>query len=48
MTYTIFEWAKENAADLTELQPDSPVAVSNVAEALSEVNLDQVIFKLDG
>lgn len=42
MTYTIFEWAKENEADLTELQPDLPIAVSDVAESLNEVNLDQV------
>lgn len=43
MTYTLFEWVKENAASLTADQPAAPVSVaaSEAASTGSQADIDQ-------
>jgi len=43
MTYTLFEWAKDNAEELMKMQPEKPVTVDNLSLIEEKAVLDEMI-----
>lgn len=44
MTYTLFEWAKDNAEELTKSQPDKVVLPENASPTELKALPDEMVF----
>jgi len=46
MTYTLFEWAKENCEDLMAHQPDKPISAEEVTSSIGDISLAETTGKV--
>lgn len=44
MTYTLLEWAKDNAEELTKLQPEKPILSESVSSVEDKEVMDEVVY----